>query len=99
MPTHVHALVEQIAGPPLASVVQAWKSFTAKEVHAALEAAHVPGLLRVQVTDDGIGGARVEAHGGLAGLAERVRTVDGRLRLSSPPGGPTTVTVELPSHA
>jgi signal transduction histidine kinase len=67
--------------------------------HATLLAAHAPGLLRVQVTDDGIGGARVEAHGGLAGLAERVRTVDGRLRLSSPPGGPTLVSVELPSRA
>jgi signal transduction histidine kinase len=66
--------------------------------HAMLEAVHMPGLLRVRVSDDGCGGARVEARGGLAGLAERVRTVDGRLRLSSPPGGPTTVTVELPSH-
>ena len=67
--------------------------------HAALEAAHVPGLLRVRVSDDGSGGARVEARGGLAGLAERVGTVDGRLQISSPPGGPTVVTVELPSHA
>jgi signal transduction histidine kinase len=67
--------------------------------HATLEAAHVSGLLRVRVSDDGRGDARIEARGGLAGLAERVRTVDGRLRLSSPPGGPTVVTVELPSHA
>jgi signal transduction histidine kinase len=67
--------------------------------HATLEAAHVPGLLRVRVSDDGSGGARVEARGGLAGLAERVGTVDGRLQISSPPGGPTIVTVELPSHA
>ena len=67
--------------------------------HATLEAVHVPGLLRVRVSDDGSGGARVEARGGLAGLAERVRTVDGRLQISSPPGGPTVVTVELPSHA
>jgi signal transduction histidine kinase len=67
--------------------------------HATLEAVHVPGLLRVRVTDDGCGGARVEARGGLAGLAERVKTVDGRLQLSSPPAGPTVVTVELPSHA
>ena len=67
--------------------------------HATLEAVHVPGLLRVRVSDDGTGGARVEARGGLAGLAERIRTVDGRLQLSSPPGGPTVVTVELPSHA
>ncbi|HTU08081.1 MAG TPA: histidine kinase [Trebonia sp.] len=67
--------------------------------HATLAAAHVPGLLRVRVTDDGVGGARLETHGGLAGLAERVETRDGRLQLSSPPGGPTMVTVELPSHA
>ena len=67
--------------------------------HATLEAVHVPGLLRVRVSDDGCGGARVEARGGLAGLAERVRTVDGRLQVSSPSRGPTVVTVELPSHA
>jgi len=67
--------------------------------HATLEAAHMPGLLRVRVSDDGSGGARVEASGGLAGLAERIKTVDGRLQLSSPSGGPTVVTVELPSHA
>ncbi len=66
---------------------------------ATLEAIHVPGLLRLRVSDDGCGGARVEAGGGLAGLAGRIRTVDGRLQLSSPPGGPTVVTVELPSRA
>jgi signal transduction histidine kinase len=67
--------------------------------HATLEAVHVPGLLRVRVSDDGRGGARIHTGGGLAGLAERIRAVDGRLQLSSPPGGPTVVTVELPSHA
>src|SRR5580692_11820997 len=67
---------------------------------ATLEAVHVPGLqLRVRVSDDGCGGAQAGARGGLAGLAERIRTVDGRLQLSSPPGGPSVVTVELPSHA
>jgi len=67
--------------------------------HATLEAVHVPGLLRVRVTDDGAGGASPTPNGGLRGLAERVRTVDGHIEISSPPGGPTTVTVELPSHA
>jgi hypothetical protein len=64
-----------------------------------LEAVHAPSLLWVRVSDDGCGGARVEARGGLAGLAERIGTVDGRLQLSSPPGVPTVVTVELLSHA
>ncbi len=67
--------------------------------HATLEAVHVPGLLRVRVSDDGAGGACPVPNGGLRGLAERVRTVDGRIEVNSPPGGPTTVTVELPSHA
>ncbi len=59
----------------------------------------MPGLLRVQVSDGGQGGARPVEGSGLAGLAERVRTVDGRLDISSPRGGPTVVTVELPSQA
>ncbi len=67
--------------------------------HATLEAVRVGGLLRVRVSDDGRGGARLEASGGLAGLAERIRTVDGTLQVSSPPGGPTAVTIDLPSHA
>ena len=66
---------------------------------ATVEAVHVPGLLRLRVIDDGAGGARVAAGGGLAGLAERLRTVDGTMEISSPRGGPSVVTVELPSHA
>jgi len=57
------------------------------------------GLLRLEVSDDGIGGADAGRGSGLAGLAQRVSTVDGRIDVSSPPGGPTTVTVELPLKA
>ena len=67
--------------------------------HVTLEAVHVPGLLRIRVSDDGRGGAHPVTRGGLRGLADRVRTVDGRLEISSPAGGPTVVTVELPSRA
>jgi signal transduction histidine kinase len=66
---------------------------------AVLRVATGPGLVRVSVSDDGSGGARVEARGGLAGLADRVRTVDGTLHITSPPGGPTVIAVELPSRA
>lgn len=55
-----------------------------------------PGFLRVCVTDDGRGGADPSRGTGLAGLAQRASTVDGKLHVSSPPGGPTTVTAELP---
>jgi signal transduction histidine kinase len=57
-----------------------------------------PGLV-MTVTDDGDGGARLAPGGGLAGLLERVQTVDGRLAVDSPCGGPTTIAVELPRHA
>jgi len=57
------------------------------------------GVLRLEVTDDGIGGADA-AHGtGLTGLAQRVSTVDGHLEVSSPSGGPTTIIVKLPLKA
>jgi len=55
--------------------------------------------LVVSVADDGRGGATPSDGGGLAGLAQRVGTVDGRLEIASPHGGPTRVTIELPLHA
>jgi signal transduction histidine kinase len=54
------------------------------------------GQLVLEVRDDGVGGADPAAGSGLAGLADRVAVVDGRLLLSSPAGGPTVVRVELP---
>jgi signal transduction histidine kinase len=57
------------------------------------------GLLLLRISDDGIGGADTARGSGLDGLAQRVSTVDGRLDISSPPGGPTIVTVNLPLRA
>jgi signal transduction histidine kinase len=57
------------------------------------------GVLQLRVLDDGVGGADLGRGSGLAGLQQRVRTVDGQLSVSSPEGGPTLVTVELPMHA
>jgi signal transduction histidine kinase len=54
------------------------------------------GQLVLEVRDDGVGGADPAAGTGLAGLADRVAVVDGRLFLSSPAGGPTLVRVEIP---
>ncbi|BAJ31054.1 putative two-component system sensor kinase [Kitasatospora setae KM-6054] len=54
------------------------------------------GRLRVVVTDDGHGGARMEADGGLRGIERRLGTFDGTISLDSPVGGPTTITMELP---
>jgi signal transduction histidine kinase len=54
------------------------------------------GTLRVWVTDDGVGGAALDKGHGLRGLDDRVHAIGGRLRVSSPAGGPTTITAELP---
>ena len=53
------------------------------------------GLLVAEVADDGEGGAD-PAGNGLKGLDQRVRALDGRLRVASPEGGPTTLRAELP---
>jgi signal transduction histidine kinase len=64
-----------------------------------IQAAERAGMLFLTVTDDGAGAADPARGSGLAGLAQRVSTVDGRLDIVSPPGGPTRVTVELPMRA
>ncbi|WP_369237655.1 sensor histidine kinase [Streptomyces sp. R21] len=57
---------------------------------------HADGRLRITVTDNGGGGARVGAGSGLTGVERRLGTFDGVLAVSSPAGGPTMVTMEIP---
>ncbi|WP_329519074.1 sensor histidine kinase [Spirillospora sp. NBC_01491] len=57
---------------------------------------HDAGMLRITVTDDGRGGATLGGGTGLRGIERRIGTFDGVLALTSPPGGPTIVTLELP---
>jgi signal transduction histidine kinase len=54
------------------------------------------GVLAVEITDNGHGGADPGRGTGLTGLADRVAVVGGKMLLSSPPGGPTIVRVEVP---
>ncbi|MEU6390297.1 sensor domain-containing protein [Streptomyces sp. NPDC046939] len=58
--------------------------------------AHTDGRLRIAVTDNGRGGAVVADGGGLDGVERRIGTFDGVLAVSSPAGGPTMVTMEIP---
>ncbi len=55
-----------------------------------------PGRLVVEVSDDGAGGARPEGGSGLRGLADRVASVGGVLRVDSPPGGGTRLEADIP---
>ncbi|WP_284117725.1 sensor histidine kinase [Streptomyces fragilis] len=61
-----------------------------------LELGHRDGMLRLTVTDDGHGGADPAAGTGLAGVERRLGAFDGVLAVSSPTGGPTVVTLEIP---
>jgi signal transduction histidine kinase len=71
----------------------------AKHSHArrcAIGLRHSEGIVRVWVTDDGVGGAALDKGHGLRGLDGRLHAAGGRLRVTSPDGGPTTITAELP---
>jgi signal transduction histidine kinase len=71
----------------------------AKHSHArrcAIGLRHGAGTLRAWVTDDGVGGAALDKGHGLRGLDDRLHAAGGRLRITSPTGGPTTITAELP---
>jgi len=54
------------------------------------------GMLRATIADDGAGGADASRGTGLAGVEHRLATFDGILAVSSPPGGPTIIAIEVP---
>ncbi|WP_328658457.1 sensor histidine kinase [Streptomyces sp. NBC_00334] len=54
------------------------------------------GRLRLLIEDDGRGGADEDAGSGLTGIRRRVAALDGTLRVTSPPGGPTALEADLP---
>ncbi|MGW7418137.1 sensor domain-containing protein, partial [Streptomyces sp. NPDC054863] len=103
VPVHVDIVIPQ----RLVSAVETVAYFAVKEAltnvvkHSRAGTARVTGCregdrLVLRVSDDGVGGAKPEGGHGLQGLADRVAVVGGRLKLLSPPGGPTELVVELP---
>jgi signal transduction histidine kinase len=68
----------------------------ARASHVDVGIVHVDGLVRVDVDDDGVGGADPSRGSGLRGLADRVQALDGELLIDSPPGGGTHVHAEIP---
>ncbi|AJF65352.1 sensor histidine kinase [Streptomyces vietnamensis] len=66
---------------------------------ARITARHAKGVLRLDVEDDGHGGADPARGSGLTGLADRIAVLDGTLTIMSPPGGPTLLRVEIPCPA
>ncbi len=90
-PASVEANAYFIVAEALTNVAKHAEAHTASvDVHS------VNGCLRIEVADDGRGGADAAKGSGLAGLADRAAAVDGAFSVLSPPGGGTTVIVELP---
>ena len=91
-------LSEQVEGAAYFVASEALAN-AAKHSHASearLAAAQEQGVLVLEVSDDGIGGAAAGGGSGLRGLADRVEALGGRLTVSSPPGRGTTLRVEIP---
>ncbi|MFD7261601.1 sensor domain-containing protein [Streptomyces sp. NPDC059874] len=63
---------------------------------AAVTARHTGSALLIDVRDDGRGGADPAGGSGLTGLADRIAVLDGTLTITSPPGGPTVLSLEIP---
>src|SRR3954468_17113295 len=63
---------------------------------ATVTVSRTNGVATVIVADDGVGGADAALGSGLHGLAARVESLHGRLRVESPPGGGTRVRAEIP---
>jgi signal transduction histidine kinase len=71
--------------------------------HARASSAHIAavvdgGVLRLEVRDDGVGGARSDGSSGVLGLRDRAAALNGELRIDSPPGEGTVVAATLPIH-
>jgi signal transduction histidine kinase len=80
------------------------EALTNVDKHAAADRAAVwvtraDDRLVVEIRDNGQGGATQSGRGGLAGLADRVSSLDGSLRITSPAGGPTIIHAELPCES
>jgi signal transduction histidine kinase len=99
-----------VTGEELPTALEAAAYFIVAEAltnavrHAAARSAHVvalveEGALRLEVRDDGVGGARDEGGSGLVGLRDRAAAMDGELLVDSPPGEGTVVAALLPIAA
>ena len=92
-PTEIEASAYFVVAEALTNIVK-----HAHAESAAVSAVIDAGMLRVQVRDDGMGGAEPDGPG-LVGLSDRVTALGGRFSVESPAGGGTVLTATLPISA
>jgi PAS domain S-box-containing protein len=103
VPVEVDVSVDRLPAPVEATAYfMVAEALTNIAKHARAESAAVmarveDGILRLEVRDDGVGGARTDGSG-LVGLADRLAVLGGRLRVESPADGGTLVTADIPLH-
>jgi signal transduction histidine kinase len=95
LPGRLTAPVESACYFAIAEVLaNAVRHAGARRVHVRVQ--HAAGVLRIEVADDGAGGADPAAGTGLSGVENRLATFDGIMAVSSPAGGPTMIAMEVP---
>jgi signal transduction histidine kinase len=95
LPTRPAAAIEGIAYFTVSELLQNVSKHSGAR-SASVDVWRTDARLLIQVQDDGRGGAALDGGTGMAGLADRLGAVDGLFVIDSPPGGPTTITAELP---
>jgi signal transduction histidine kinase len=95
LPGRLEAPVESAAYFAVAEVLANIVKHSAART-AWIHIRHDDGLMTIGVGDDGRGGADPAGGTGLRGIERRLAAFDGTMMVSSPPGGPTVVTMELP---
>jgi signal transduction histidine kinase len=95
LPTRPAAAIEGIAYFTVSELLQNVSKHSGARA-ASVDVWRSDERLLIQVQDDGRGGAALDGGTGMAGLADRLGAVDGLFVVDSPPGGPTTITAELP---
>jgi signal transduction histidine kinase len=93
-PAQVEATAYFVACEALANVAK-----HAQASKASVSIARRDGILSIEVSDDGVGGARPFTGSGLSGLADRVEALGGTLRVESRPGGGTRVLGAIPCES
>ncbi|HEX5825849.1 MAG TPA: histidine kinase, partial [Candidatus Limnocylindrales bacterium] len=91
LPAAIEATAYFVVSEALANIAK-----HASATHVSIAASSTPTVLRIEVGDDGIGGADAANGTGIRGLQDRVAAIGGTLAIESPAGQGTLAIAEIP---